>query len=1158
MNEKNLNKKDDIQFHQKVHSININNSTGIPKHLIEKNSKYINKVSLPTYKNQNISSEGIIVPKKNKFIHISPSQKSTLINLKMCKTFNKNCSNNSTKAMLSNKNKLKISLTFSGVSSNQNMISTKKRKSLNLNFNNNIIKNSYLSDIKIINSSKNTTKIKINPIFKPKTIRNKGFKKNNKLKKIIKDDDNDIYNFTTDEYDENINENINNSNLRKNYSLTNPSILPCIPFANPFSCNSNNNNITDNNEQKLNHVNSLNIYNKRTEMRKKFILMEKNYRDNLDIINVFQDNDNNEETEKEDDDKVKLNISDLDIDLNKINQDLDEKNIEQSYKKSSFIQFNNNLSLKLASEKSNNTPSYMLALCPKLFLTKNKKDLIKENYAVNEPITEEVDSDSKTPRTSKYKISLEENNTKYSTKDKNSDRNKKFQEIDSEDISFDDEYKKNVTTIENNEEINYGGNKYRKKNRKIIKDSNLNENLDENKNNASSKGGEKIIKKIKHNEIHIETENINNSTIHKESNNINKRGIKFFISKKNTSSHYSNKTINNISYNETENNIVKNKSNKIKNLKYSEINKKHQKAKSLLPDINLSTLYLYETIQNNSPVNNNSFNNKKKIKKINYKPNDNRNKILSREKIDVDKINNQTMIETQKSKKLKNKNKYNTNRNSHYKSNEDKNIYHTSNSNTNINSNKIQLKKRTLGKILKSPKFNINPFILNFSETKDKSIYNNELLNYTLANLEFKYKDYSDLEKKKNSLEKNLKKVKNTMNALETNKENTKNKTESSKIIAHQKKISQQFIDEFNYLLDWKKENNMTINNNKLKISSKDSKIHRYNQNLFKINKENSLISNKSLKLTNKLKNERSESKDKKSAFIVPCHKKSKTFFILPSYAFKKNNNLNNVKKNQNFNKRINNYTKENINEINNYNFNTTLRISHNNDKSKKAKKSKNNTSKKKSKKKLFMNKTKGKNKFKEIKNNIGENTISKIIHKKTNTIGDTKALSFICQNLFNYNNLIQNNNQNNNLCRSNKCSNKNNQHKKSASINNLINNLDNKKKIICAIQRIKFIPVSNYSKVIKEMTQINGNLLVILVYKDENQRFVFRGLYQVNENDPQNAKKIFAPNCDKSILNVNNIYNFYNYSLCKGDFIKYKFLNEKLKKFNEDIVIVF
>ena len=118
------------------------------------------------------------------------------------------------------------------------------------------------------------------------------------------------------------------------------------------------------------------------------------------------------------------------------------------------------------------------------------------------------------------------------------------------------------------------------------------------------------------------------------------------------------------------------------------------------------------------------------------------------------------------------------------------------------------------------------------------------------------------------------------------------------------------------------------------------------------------------------------------------------------------------------------------------------------------------------------------------------------------------------------------------------------------------MNNLDNKKKIICAIQRIKFIPVSNYSKVIKEMTQINGNLLVILVYKDENQRFIFRGLYQVNEKEPQYAKMIFAPNCEQIILNVNNVNNFYNFSLSKGDFIKYKFFDEKLKKFNEDITL--
>jgi len=204
----------------------------------------------------------------------------------------------------------------------------------------------------------------------------------------------------------------------------------------------------------------------------------------------------------------------------------------------------------------------------------------------------------------------------------------------------------------------------------------------------------------------------------------------------------------------------------------------------------------------------------------------------------------------------------------------------------------------------------------------------------------------------------------------------------------------------------------------------------------------------------------------------------------------------------------------------------------------------------------------KGKNKFKEIKKVIGENTCAKILHKKTNTIGNTNALSFLCQNLFNYNNLIQSSNQNifnnNNPIKNNNCINLNNQHKKSASINSLINNLDNKKKIICAMQRIKFIPVSYYSKAIKEMTQINNNLLVILVYKDENQRFVFRALYEVNVNEPQYAKKIFGPNCELNVLNINNVNNFYNYSLSSGELFRYKIIDEKNKKFNDDIVIIF
>ena len=716
MNENNINQKDDIKLHHKVHSINISSSIGVSKQIKEKNSRIKNKFSLQIDNFQNILSEGNIFSKNKKISNISLTHKSTSNNIKICKTFNKDCTNNSTKAILSKKNKLKISLTFSGVPSNKKIFSTKKRKSLNLNFNNNnIIQNANINDIKNIHSTRNSKEIKINTIFKPKTNRSRDTKKN-KVKKRIKEE-NDIYNFTTDECDENINESFTYPNSRKHYSLTNPSILPCIPFANPFNNNNNNNNITDNNEKKLNHVNSLNINNKSNEMRKKFILMEKNYRENLDIINVFQDNENNEESEKEDDENVKLNISDLDIDLNQMNQDLEERNLQQNYKKSSFIQFNNNLSLQLATEKSNNTPSYMLALCPKLFLTKNKKDLIKENYAVNEPISEEVDSDSKTPKNSIYKISFEENNTKYSTKDKNSDRNKKYQEFDSEDVSNDEENKKNITTIENNEEIRISKNKYPKKNKKIIKD-----NIRENKNANTSKKRDKIRKKINLNEINIELGNTDNLNINKDANNNKKKKNNYFISIKNASSHYSNNTINNTIYNDTENNISKNKYNKINKLKNLEINERHQKAKSFLPDINISSLFLYETIQNNSSTINNSYNKNKKIMKINYKPNDYRNKILDKGKKVVDILNSHEIKEeTQAKIKQKNNN----------------NIYNTSNSNTNINNNKNLLKKKTFGQNVKSPKHKVNPFLSNFSEAKDKSIYNNEL-NYTLTNNEFK------------------------------------------------------------------------------------------------------------------------------------------------------------------------------------------------------------------------------------------------------------------------------------------------------------------------------------------------------------------------------------------------------------------------------------
>ena len=88
-------------------------------------------------------------------------------------------------------------------------------------------------------------------------------------------------------------------------------------------------------------------------------------------------------------------------------------------------------------------------------------------------------------------------------------------------------------------------------------------------------------------------------------------------------------------------------------------------------------------------------------------------------------------------------------------------------------------------------------------------------------------------------------------------------------------------------------------------------------------------------------------------------------------------------------------------------------------------------------------------------------------------------------------------------------------------------------------------------------MTQINSNLLIILVYKGENQKFVFRGLYEVDENEPQKAKIIFAPNCELGVINVDNVNNFFNYSISRGEFIRYKFIGE-IKKNSTKILFWF
>ena len=65
-----------------------------------------------------------------------------------------------------------------------------------------------------------------------------------------------------------------------------------------------------------------------------------------------------------------------------------------SSKSKSFIKFNNNLTARVAANNSKNSPSYMLALCPELLDGFDKKNIIKDNYAVTDAISEEMESDT--------------------------------------------------------------------------------------------------------------------------------------------------------------------------------------------------------------------------------------------------------------------------------------------------------------------------------------------------------------------------------------------------------------------------------------------------------------------------------------------------------------------------------------------------------------------------------------------------------------------------------------------------------------------------------------------------------------------------------------------------------------------------------------------
>jgi hypothetical protein len=160
------------------------------------------------------------------------------------------------------------------------------------------------------------------------------------------------------------------------------------------------NNINDSNE--LININKTDN-NEKNENDNNVIMLEE------DICNInYNDGDN-------DDENVELNISNLEIDLNQINNDencnqnedetamlgVNSNEFAKKYlssKSKSFIKFNNNLKGRVAAQRSKNPPSYILALCPELLENPDKKNAIKNNYAVTDAISEEMESDTFTPR----------------------------------------------------------------------------------------------------------------------------------------------------------------------------------------------------------------------------------------------------------------------------------------------------------------------------------------------------------------------------------------------------------------------------------------------------------------------------------------------------------------------------------------------------------------------------------------------------------------------------------------------------------------------------------------------------------------------------------------------------------------------------------------
>ena len=868
-------------------------------------------------------------------------------------------------------------------------------------------------------------------------------------KKIDEDNDENINLFSRNnennivEEKKIIKDKLNSKNIKSNQPMNNDNNQDNY-FNNFDFCNTDN----DSNDNLNKNQNSIEIKNEENAQNISVIINEE-YNENN---NIFDNRDNNEE------ENVELNISNLEIDINEINnnknyiQNEDELVMSGSHsnefakkylssKSKSFIKFSNNLTARVAAHNLKNSPSYILALCPELLDQFDKKNIIRDNYAVTDAISEEMESDTFTPRQSeKLDYSINKNNIDYN------------QSIHT------NEYQINNTL----------------RNKDITDSSKFEFFLDKKKKieqispKCYSKNKNKINKnRIK--DINIELKDLNNDKKKK----INAKSYSTSIN-----------PINNIfSTNNNKNGILKNSDEKINdNLK---IKIRHQKAKSSLN--NNQTNLLNSNEGSSKKLAFKFFNNQNSSKGI-IKNSGNKKIKYNKDKTDKEKENLRY-----KEKKIFSNNNYSSNNSQNTKINYKKTY-----------SNGMMINNLKLCKSEKRTK-----------KLDSKLIYNNMKKNNAQIlskSNPYKHENNNNKEKMKNiCYTEKSNKSKNYIAFISHMKKNTQinanNTTEQN--INHSKKLSQQICDGYKFFMNSLNTHNNNYNNlikeiNKINIGLNNFD-HKSNpiSNYFSFNKNNKLINNNTIYKSNynnsiTFINKKSIHKDDKISNIVVFHNKSKTTFISPSYQ--------NINKKKLYNK--------------NYGVNSNNKSGNKNKITESIKKyiKKNN------------------NKFNEIKKIVNDSSV-RVYHKKINTIGNSNDLTKLLGN---------------NLANS-----LNKQMKDSESNNNLRNNF-NKHKIIMALQHIKFLPNENYSKALNELYKSKKNLFIILVYTDSIQRYIFRGLYEINSNDHKMANKLFAPGYSQNIINISSLNSFFNYQSNNGEFIKTKFNNEYEKKFGADTIMAY